>query len=398
MDQTDLLEALDRLAARAVSALDSGIVDSPPPPLERPSGRRRPLLPLLVAAALVVVALVGIGLALDRRDDERSTIADDGDASVQTDDGELTRLALADPEALGYEVRGAFDGPSIEPVPGMEGEDMRHVAHGPADVADPWADVVVSMETPAHQFSLVGEVVDLGGPDAVHLTVGEGDQVVWLDGDRARSLVSARVLGSGPRRARSVRGGRRLVREGPLPGHEVLLDGVSEQFRLGLLYASTVQTGWQAVAYAGSPSGPDFVIGLASWRHRGAAGAARLRRAAPGGLGRRARGARRRRHRPHPGARHVAGGRRHGGARWRRTGTSEPSSPTLEDRLAPISHDELRALAPRTRRLPSRPSSTRPTRSTSPSARASRSLPSRSPDRASSIASRSRRTVPTSWR
>ncbi len=268
MEENELLEALDRRAAVAVAALDDRLADVEPPPLPIAATRdRRRWAPLLVAAALVVVALLGIGLALDGRDEGAGPVADDRDTSVQTDDGELIRLALADPEPLGYEVTAAFDGPSLQPSPGMEGADLRHVAHGPTGTSDPWTAAVVSMETPAQEHSLTGELVDLGGPEAVHLTTGTSDQVIWLDGERAHSLISARVLGSDLVELARAAVAAGWSGEGPLPGHEVLLDGPSEQFRLGLLYASTVQTGWQAVAYAGSPSGPDFVIG---WRPGGA--------------------------------------------------------------------------------------------------------------------------------
>lgn len=140
-----------------------------------------------MAAGLVVVALLGIGFALTDRDDEQGTVADDRDVPVETDDGAVTRLALADPAALGYEVRAAFDGPATEPEPGMEdlGE-RRYVAHGPSGAPDPWATAIVSMTVPVDEYTFIGELVDVGGPEASHVAVGPVDRVTWRDGAEHR--------------------------------------------------------------------------------------------------------------------------------------------------------------------------------------------------------------------
>src|SRR5690606_16023130 len=105
--EPDLLDALDRRAAAAVAALDDAVAEIPvPAPPPEPEVRRaRRWMPLLVAAALVVVALVAAGLLLDRDGGEQGTVA--GEPEVPTSPGH-TQLAFPDPDALGYRIVGAF--------------------------------------------------------------------------------------------------------------------------------------------------------------------------------------------------------------------------------------------------------------------------------------------------
>ena len=266
MEETELLEALDRRAAGAVAALDGRVADVEPPSLRVEADRpRRRWTTFLVAAGLVLVALLGIGLALGDRDDEAGTIADDRDSSVQTDDG-LTRLALADPEALGYSVRAAFDGPSTVPAPGTEQVDIHFTAHGPAGAADPWAEVVIATTHPVDEYTFLGELVDIGGPEAVHVPMGWADRVIWRDGDQARMIMSSRVRDGDLVDVAAAAVAAGWIGDGPLPGHEVLHAGTPDAFQPGLEYAGLGPTGWQGIAYQGSGSVEDFVI---AWRPGG---------------------------------------------------------------------------------------------------------------------------------
>lgn len=260
MDEIELLDALDRVAARAVAALDSGLVDGPPPPLERPGGPRRPLVPLLVAAALVVVALVGIGLVLAAPDDERGTVADDGDEPVEAGSG-TTLLSLADPASLGYEVRAAF-GPdtargSMDPAP-LDIEWTAHVPAG-ADAAD--APVVLAATLPPEAHDGSGEVVDIGGREALLRVLGPQVQLWWEEGGSARQLSSVHLPAED-----LVVTARAAVAEqwdgaSALPGHDLLHRGPISDFSPVLAYAAGGPTGRSGIAYDHPDEERDLVIG-----------------------------------------------------------------------------------------------------------------------------------------
>lgn len=263
MEDTELLEALDRRAAGAVAALDRRLEQVAPAPLPATAQhhRRGRLAPAMAAAAAAVVGLLGVGLALAGGE---STIADDREAPVETDDADdISRLALPDPAALGYDVRAAFDGSTIEPSPGMEGIDVRFTAHGPAGDDDPWAMSVISTTTPLDEFTFRGELVDVGGPEAVHLPTGPADRVLWREGDRARMLLSSRVRGEDLVQVAAAAVAAGWTGDGPLPGHEVLLTGTPDAFQPGLEYAGFGPTGWQGIAYDADGTDGDFVI---AWR------------------------------------------------------------------------------------------------------------------------------------
>jgi hypothetical protein len=266
MEDTELLEALDRRARRAVTMLDAGLGDAQPTPLpvDATGGRRRPWLPLLVAAALVVVALVGIGLALDDRDDEQGTVADDRDAPVQTDDGDVTRLALADPEALGYEIRAAF-GPDTARHPGdpdpLETHWTAHVPEG-IDVAD--AAIILTGVLPSDANDFPGEVVALGDVEGILRVLGPQAQLSWPAGDEVRLLSSVHLKTDG-----LVAVARAAVEQGwegsaALPGHALLHQGPIADFSPMLAYAGSGPTGRSGIAYDHGSDERDFVIGWSS--------------------------------------------------------------------------------------------------------------------------------------
>jgi len=266
MEDTELLEALDRRARRAVTMLDAGLGDAQPTPLpvDATGGRRRPWLPLLVAAALVVVALVGIGLALDDRDDEQGTVADDRDAPVQTDDGDVTRLALADPEALGYEVRAAFGpdtvGHSADPDP-LELHWIAHVPEG-ADAAD--IPIVLTGVLPSDANDFPGEVVALGDVEGLLRILGPQLQLSWSAGDEVRLISSVHLEAGG-----LVSIARAAVEQGwdgstALPGHALLHQGPIADFSPMLAYAGSGPTGRSGIAYDHGSDERDLVIGWSS--------------------------------------------------------------------------------------------------------------------------------------
>lgn len=260
MEETELLEALDRRAGTAVAALDGALarVEPAPLPIDPERGRRRRWRPLLVAAGLVVVALLGIGLALDGRDDEQGTVADDRDVPVETDDGEITRLALADPAALGYEVRAAFasgtnvDG-SAETMPVF-------TAHGPTGAVDPWVDVVLSAAVPINEYSFYGELVDVGGPEATFVAVGSTTQLLWRDGGIGRQLVTADLDRDAMVSLASTAIEMGWDGRGALPGHDVLHTGPAQDFFSNLEFAAGVRDDRAGIAYD-HEGDLDFVIG-----------------------------------------------------------------------------------------------------------------------------------------
>ena len=262
MDEIELLDALDRVAARAVAALDGGLVDSPPPPLERPAGpRRRPLVPLLVAAALVVVALVGIGLVLAAPDDERGTVADDGDEPVEAGSG-ATRFSLADPAALGYRVRAAF-GPdtargSMDPAP----LDIEWTAHVPTGAdADADASIVLAATLPPEAHDGSGEVVDIGGREALLRVLGLQAQLWWEEAGSARQLSSVHLPAEDLVATARAAIAERWDGTSALPGHDLLHRGPIWDFSPVLAYASGGPTGRSGIAYDHPDEERDLVIG-----------------------------------------------------------------------------------------------------------------------------------------
>lgn len=264
MDEAALLEALDRRAGRAVAALDRRLVDVEPTPFEPDRRRRRPWVPLLVAAGLVVVALLGIGLALDGRDDEQGTVADDRNVPVETDDGDISRLALADPASLGYEVRAAF-GPDTarhpaDPDP-LELHWMAHVPEG-GDATD--APVVLSGVLPADANDFPGEVVELGGVEGILRVLGPQVQLTWPLGDEVRHLSSVHLEADA-----LVAAARAAIEQDwdggtALPGHVLLHQGPTPDFSPVLAYAGSGPTGRNGIAYDHENDERDLVIGWSS--------------------------------------------------------------------------------------------------------------------------------------
>lgn len=215
MNDDQRLSLLDRRAAAATAALDEAVqhVPVPEPDLGAPRRNVRRFLPLAVAAGLAIIALVGAALVFD--DDEQSTIAEQP--------GGVTRLALPDPESLGYEVIGAFD-PTSAPAP-PAGVDLRMTLQAPVHADEPWETTVVSWALPTELSTLDGEAVDVGGPEAALRTDGDVASVGWLDGKDVRYVRSADAtadeLVSLVRRAiaAGVTAGRAL------PGHRILHTG-----------------------------------------------------------------------------------------------------------------------------------------------------------------------------
>ena len=193
MEEIELLDALDRHMRSAAARLDAAIGDEPGEPFAPPTMTpRRPWRPLLAAAVIVVVALVGALFVLGGGDGdgEESTVAGQPDQTTVVPT-EPTRLGLADPAAAGFELYAALDGPTS--VAGAPTGELS--AQSPAGAEDPWASsvFVVSNSTPEDpQMYLKGEVVDIG-TDAVIQPIGPGTTIAWLGDGVIHRIGSTRL-------------------------------------------------------------------------------------------------------------------------------------------------------------------------------------------------------------
>jgi hypothetical protein len=251
----DLLEALDRRARAAVDELASAVatVPVPEPDLAEP-GPRRPFSPLLVAAAVVLIALVGAVLVRGGGSQEDGTVA--GQPS-------LTHLVLPDPEAAGYELVAAFDG-TEEPPAGVDVFDLSISVQGPVDSDDPWATGVLSYSLPAEMTTLGGEAVELGDVDATYDDDGIAATVGWVDGDEVRYLVSSRRT-----RDELVDLARAAVVEAtpagePLPGQRIVFTGTTSDVFPTLASAIGAPQGLRGVAYAQLDADDGLVVATRS--------------------------------------------------------------------------------------------------------------------------------------
>ncbi len=243
--ESDELEALDRRARAATDGLADAVAAFaiPDPPLAEPDpGDRRSsrrFVPL-VAAAAVLVALVGVALGLAGGDD-----ADDAVAGQPP----LTHLVLPDPESAGYELSAAFDG--TEAKPSSTGSlDVTVTVHGPATGDDPWASGVLSYSLPASVTTLDGEVLNLGDVEASYTTDGIAATVGWVEGDEVRYLVSSLLS-----RDELVDLARATIAEGtpegaPLPGQRALFAGSIADVFPTLGVSIGAPEGLHGVAYA----------------------------------------------------------------------------------------------------------------------------------------------------
>jgi hypothetical protein len=255
-DDTRLLEALDRRARAAVDAVDDAVRSGSLPGLPVRTPPRR-WGPLLVAAALVVVALVGAGLLLADPGEDESTTAGERELPVESG-GDLVRLALADPASHGYVVRAAFEAQLAPPDGGAP-----VTVHGPLDLEDPWTASVLSARMPFDDERFIGQRVDVGGPDAVALRMGQMTGISWPHGDEALRLWSSSLDLEGlltVGRAAVADGWRG---EGPLPGHRVLRQGPGTDLSSDLEFAAAGAPGWAGIAYEHAGGDRDFIIG---WR------------------------------------------------------------------------------------------------------------------------------------
>lgn len=234
-DDDPRLDALDRRAARAIAELDralpADLADRPDllPTPDRASGRRS-VTPLLLVAAVVVIAILGLGLAISRFDDgdDQSTIAGEVEADDTVPIGEFTRLAIPDPAAHGLEITAAYDGTDLT---GPRAPDALTV-QGPIGAEDPWDAAVQVAGVPVDEDGvwLYGEVVDLGGVNG-SLLVDVVSSLRWegpsgsehhlasarLDADELTTVARAAVDAG-------------WTGDGPLPGHEILHEPVPADF------------------------------------------------------------------------------------------------------------------------------------------------------------------------
>lgn len=216
MNETEMLDALDRRAQAASASLDARLQDAsaPDPASDRPDHRpdrvMHRLFPLAVAAGLAIIALVGAAIIFDDPD-EQGTVAGQPEG--------ITRLALPDPGSLGYRIVGAFDGTTPAGSPADLAITM--TLHSPVD-AEPWDTTVVTYALPADMTTLDGEIVDIGGPEATLSTSSGFPMVTWSDQDRVRFVGSPdSSVGELTALARAIV--EQDITDGaPLPGFEVV--------------------------------------------------------------------------------------------------------------------------------------------------------------------------------
>ena len=254
--ESELLEALDRRARAAADALRGEVatVPVPEPQLEEPGSSRR-AAPLIAAAAIVLIALVGIVLVRAGDGPGEGTVA--GQPS-------LTHLALPDPEAMGYQLAAAFDGTEAS----TDGADPFEIAvsvQGPTGEDDPWATGVLAYSLPSELTTLDGEPVDLGGVDATYDTDGIAATVGWVDEeDQVRYLVSSRRT-----RDELIDLARDAVAEAtpagaPLPGQRILFAGSIADVYPTLVTSIGAPRGLRGVAYTELDGGDGLVVATRS--------------------------------------------------------------------------------------------------------------------------------------
>lgn len=264
-DHEPRLDALDRRAANAVAELDRALpsdlsADSDwlhTPDLDAAPSRRG-LTPLLLVAAVAVVAILGLGLAISRLDggDDQSTIAGEVDADETVPPGEFVRLAIPDPAAHGLELTAAYDGIDAANPSGPDPMTVQ----GPVAAGDPWdAAVEVTTVPQDDEIWLYGEVVDLGGVDG-SLLVDLRTSLRWGDSSGSEHLLSSTWLD--PAELTTV--AREAVAagwtgDGPLPGHQILHRPVPTDFTSLSYVPSDDEVRIAAVGYRGDDF--DFVVG-----------------------------------------------------------------------------------------------------------------------------------------
>lgn len=220
------LDILDRRAAAAVADLDRALPDgaewvpahSPPPP-------DRSVRPLLLAAAVAIVAVLGLGLVMSRlgEGDDQSTVAGEGDVGG-TD--EFVRLTFLDPAADALAFTAAFDGISAA----TDQEQVTATIQGPNNADDPWTGAVQVFTTTSEGSELYGELVDLGGVNGSFVRAPIFG-LQWIDDGRRHSLTSAALdeTALAALATEAIASGWRG--DGPLPGHRILhTGGLGETF------------------------------------------------------------------------------------------------------------------------------------------------------------------------
>lgn len=258
------LTALDERARAAVARLDAEISDEDVPSFTVGRRSRTPLL--FVAAAVLAVALAGAAVARFDRGDEQSTVAGEGDGTTT---GEFVRLALPQPESLGFEVSAGYDGTTGSRPSDADSSPEHHI-QAPIDADDPWAQAVEVAETVEGPVHLYGQLVDVAGFPGALVAQADSTKLTWRGATGLRSLASTAL---GPDAlvdlaTEAVRSG--WDRGEPLPGHRVLeanagFDDVAFVYGDDRLDAAVI-----AYTRAG---GPSFVLGSlpggeGAWRSR----------------------------------------------------------------------------------------------------------------------------------
>lgn len=254
MSDADLLDALDRRAARAVADLDALVDRTVVPPLDLERGApalvrastsrwREPRL-LAAAAAILAVAVVAAVLVLQQRE-ERTPVA--------VTPGEPRRLILPPDLAAEYDTVVATQG-GVGDVP------LEIRLHAPEGAEEPWPVVVAEHVIPSEDTTLDGDPVDIGVATATYEEdPGSVDRIGWEEDGVVRYLASA-----GLSRDELVALARATVEEAtpvgdPLPGHDLLYRGTPADVYTAL-YAAYAPADLGTVAYANEDAERYFVV------------------------------------------------------------------------------------------------------------------------------------------
>jgi hypothetical protein len=212
VSEADRISTVDRRGHAAGVALDQALGDPVPPQLPVPAGRNGTRwTPLLVAAALVVVALAAAAFLAPSSDE--GTVAGEGERLSGT-----TRVVVDKPEEVDLTVRAAGHG--------RRDSDMDF---GAASVHVPdgdWGRAVIVTTSDFVPGMFQGLVVDVGPTDAVLHTHDAGG-VLWRDGTRTYAVAAAGMPDDMLIDVASDAVAAGWNGNGPLPGHQQVFAGSS---------------------------------------------------------------------------------------------------------------------------------------------------------------------------
>lgn len=231
---------------------DDDHVDDPP---ARERDRKRMVVIGLVVLATIVIV---VGFVRSRDSDGGEEPASPPSTTTTTAALGPTGLALEDPEALGFTVTAAIDGPNPDE---SRDDDSTLTAVAPVDAEDPWASAatITRRHVGVGDYEFLGEVIDLGERNAaLERFPEEAFALRWQHGDDIVTLRSANL--DLTRVINAVRAGVTAGYDGtgPPPGFRVLHEGPRRHFQLEPNF-TFVQTDQSVLAYE-HPDDLDFIL------------------------------------------------------------------------------------------------------------------------------------------